>query len=255
MTKTKKRFGQHFLNNQSVSQRIAETLNADEGTIIEIGPGEGVLTEELYKLYGKRLFLVEIDRDLIDNLNYRFPGLRKNIINADFLKIDLSQFKAPIHLIGNFPYNISSQIVFKAIENRTIVKQLVGMFQKEMAQRVTATHGNKSFGVITVFTQLFYKTDYLFEVPPEYFNPPPKVHSAIIKLQRNDIDEIGVPYKRFRAVVKHVFSQRRKMLRNTLKAFIKGDMPVEPEFMTQRPEQLSIQELIDLVKWIDGYEA
>lgn len=249
----KKSFGQHFLTNEDIARRIAESLTLAPGAahVLEIGPGKGMLTKYLL---GKdfELRCVEADSDMVDYLNEHYPALHGRIISEDFLKLDLSTVfdGQPFHLIGNFPYNISSQIVFKMVESRPLVPQLVGMFQKEMAERIIAKPGGKDYGVISVLTQAFYEGKYLFSVGNRNFNPPPKVLSGVIRLMRKD-GELGCDGALFRKVVKQAFSQRRKMLRNTMKPFFENNPSALGEpFFTQRPEVLDVRAFVDLTNRI-----
>lgn len=254
----KKSFGQHFLTNENIAQRIADSLVLDDGpaNVLEVGPGKAMLTKYLLEK-DFNLKCVEADFDMVDYLNANYPALHGKIISQDFLKLDLGSVfpngagdGQPFCIIGNFPYNISSQIVFKMVEHRPLVPQLSGMFQKEMAQRIIATPGGKDYGVISVLTQAFYEGKYLFSVAPGNFNPPPKVQSGVIRLVRKE-EEIGCDEILFRKVVKQAFSQRRKMLRNTLKPFFEGKPEaLEEPFFTQRPEVLSVPQFVDLTNRI-----
>lgn len=265
--RAKKSFGQHFLTNEDIARRIADALTPDgewqapEGTpvrVLEIGPGKGMLTKYLLQK-NIDLKVVEADEDMVTYLEENYPELDGRIIARDFLKLDLTEVfpqspEAPMHqflLIGNFPYNISSQIVFKMVENRTHIPQLVGMFQKEMAERIIAPPGGKDYGVISVLTQAFYEGKYLFSVGNRNFNPPPKVLSGVIRLTRK-AGSLGCDEVLFRKVVKQAFSQRRKMLRNTLKPFFSDPVVLEEDFFKQRPEVLSVEEFVQLTKRISG---
>lgn len=252
--KAKKSYGQHFLNNEIIAENIAESLS-DNGLfnkVLEIGPGKGMLTKYLLKK-NYDLLVVEADRDMIFYLNKYYPDLKDKIIGADFLKLDFEPFfeeDQPFAIIGNFPYNISSQIVFKMLENRTQIPELVGMFQKEMAERIIAGPGSKTYGVISVLTQAYYEGEYLFTVSNENFSPPPRVQSAVIRLKRKVDQDLGCDEKKFRAVVKQAFSQRRKMLRNTMKSFLKDNPVLQDDFFNQRPEQLSLNDFVYLTNLI-----
>ena len=251
--RAKKSFGQHFLTNEDIARRIADSLTLGTGptNVLEVGPGKGMLTKYLLEK-DFELKTVEADTDMVDYLNANYPALHHKIIAEDFLKLDLgSVFDGqPFYIIGNFPYNISSQIVFKMVEHRPIVPQLVGMFQKEMAERIIASPGGKDYGIISVLTQAFYEGKYLFSVGNGNFNPPPKVQSGVIRLMRKD-GELGCDEALFRKVVKQAFSQRRKMLRNTLKPFFEHTPEVlEESFFTQRPEVLGVRAFVDLTKRI-----
>ena len=252
--KAKKSYGQHFLTSEVISERIANSLSLTDtyNDVLEVGPGQGMLTKYLLeKAYN--LKVVEADRDMVSYLKTNYPQLSPNIVSKDFLKMRLEEEMGNnFAIIGNFPYNISSQIVFKMLACRQFVPEMVGMFQKEMAERIVAPPGNKTYGVISVLTQAFYDGKLLFNVKPGSFNPPPKVMSAVIRLTRKpDYENLGCDHKRFRQVVKLAFSQRRKMLRNTMKPLIKGHEIMEEAIFKQRPEQLSVQDFIDLTNTID----
>ncbi len=248
----KKHLGQHFLTDDSISFRIADALNCGSNDLVlEIGPGTGVLTrfliEEDYKLN-----LCEIDNESVEYLNEHYPELKNRILNEDFLKIDLwDRFKQPIHIIGNFPYNISTQILFKVYDNKDVVPQVVGMFQKEVAKRIASGPGNKQYGILSVLLQAFYKIDYLFSVPPGSFYPPPKVESGVIKLVRNQVEDLKCSTPFFKTVVKTAFNQRRKTLRNALKPLLvdknKDDIP----FLDKRAEQLSVHQFEELAALLE----
>ena len=253
--KAKKSFGQHFLINEDITHEIAYSLtlkNAYE-KVVEVGPGKGVLTKYLLEReFG--LFAVEADRDMVQYLNKHYPQLRDSIIPADFLKVDLNLFLKgePFALIGNFPYNISSQILFKMLDYRDQIPEMVGMFQKEVAERVVAKPGSKTYGVISILIQAYYEGEVIIHVGPENFSPPPKVQSAVIRMVRKENKDIGCDEKLFKQIVKQAFSQRRKMLRNTMKAFLKDDPILNEEFFKQRPEQLSLEDFIQLTKWVES---
>lgn len=250
--RAKKSYGQHFLINELVTERISESLmHADEyKKVLEIGPGQGVLTKYLLeKSYD--LKAVDADRDMIHHLFKRFPEQADLFILDDCLKLNFFELFAgeQFCVIGNFPYNISSQIVFKILKNYNLVPEMVGMFQKEMAARIVAPHGSKTYGVISVLTQALYNATHLFDIGPEAFSPPPKVNSSVIRLVRKD-ETLGCDYKRLRTVVKMGFSQRRKMLRNTMKSLVENpELLTEPVF-TERPEQLSLQDFVNLTNMI-----
>lgn len=247
--KPKKFLGQHFLTDLNVAHRIADTVDACPGIpVLEVGPGMGVLTQ--YIIPKEREFkVVEIDFDSVPYLHEHFPQLGDNIIEGDFLKMNLHDVfdGRPFVLTGNYPYNISSQIFFKMVENRDLIPCCTGMIQKEVAERMAAKPGTKSYGVLSVLIQAWYDVEYLFTVDENVFNPPPKVKSAVIRLTRNSKAELGCDEKLFRRIVKTVFTMRRKMMRNGLKQILGKDSPMlaDPLF-TNRPEQLSVQEYIDL---------
>jgi 16S rRNA (adenine1518-N6/adenine1519-N6)-dimethyltransferase len=248
--RAKKHLGQHFLKDENIASKIADSLSF-EGyqNVLEIGPGMGVLTKYLLKKE-KTIWVVEIDNESIDYLKSHYLHLTDRIINADFLKMDLaSHFNGePLAIIGNFPYNISSQIVFKAIEFRDLIPEFSGMFQKEVAMRIAAGPGSKTYGIISVLTQAFYEVEYLFTVPPTVFNPPPRVDSGVIRLVRKKDYHLPVDVPFFFRVVKTAFNQRRKTLRNSLKSFQISDNLKEDVIFAQRPEQLSVEQFIELTK-------
>jgi len=251
--RAKKHLGQHFLKDESIASKIADSLSF-EGyqNVLEIGPGMGVLTKYLLKK-DKKIWVVEIDRESIDYLKSHYLHLTDRIINADFLKMDLSvQFNnEPIAIIGNFPYNISSQIVFKTIEYRDHIPEFSGMFQKEVALRIAAGPGSKTYGILSVLTQAFYDVEYLFSVPPSVFNPPPKVDSGVIRLVRKKDFQLPVDVAFFFRVVKTAFNQRRKTLRNSLKSFQISHKLKEDVIFAQRPEQLSVEQFLTLTKSLE----
>ena len=250
MIKAKKSFGQHFLTSEQIAQRIANGLQktADYDKVLEVGPGKGILTKFLLeKPFG--LVAVEADEDMVAYLRQFFPQLDGKIVAADFLKLRLEEVmgNGPFALIGNFPYNISSQILIKMLEYRQQIPEMVGMFQREMAERVIAAPGSKTYGVISVLVQAYYKGEYLFTVKQGSFNPPPKVQSGVIRLTRKEENGLGCDEKLFRMVVKQSFNQRRKMLRNTLKGLLSDDI-LKGDFYQQRPEMLTVADFVQLAK-------
>ncbi len=252
--KAKKSYGQHFLHREDLAERIANSLEWTDRyqRVLEVGPGRGMLTKYLLeKDFG--LTVVEADRDMVMYVQKHFPQLQGQIIAEDFLKVRLEQFfgAEPLAVIGNFPYNISSQILFKMLDYRQQIPELVGMFQKEVAERVVAPAGNKVYGVISILIQAWYDCEYLFEVDKSAFQPPPKVQSAVIRLQRKPIDTLGCDERLFRSIVKQTFGQRRKMLRNTMKSFIKDDPILQDEFFQQRPERLTVEDFIELTRKVE----
>ncbi len=246
----KKSFGQHFITDSSVCERIADLCPAGpDEHVLEIGPGRGALTIFIKELYPDAKY-VEADLRLKQHLESTFPKLKERIIWNDFLKLSLSDvFSEELHLVGNFPYNISSQIVFKMLENKGQVVSLTGMFQKEVAERIIAKPGSKTYGVISVLTQLFYEGSYAFSIPPEAFDPPPKVMSGVICLTRKAKLELECDYGLLKHIVKTAFQQRRKMLRNSIKGLIKDidQTNIEP-YLNLRPEQLSGRDFIFLTQ-------
>jgi 16S rRNA (adenine1518-N6/adenine1519-N6)-dimethyltransferase len=247
--KAKKSYGQHFLTNEDMAQRIADGLLLTDTykKVLEVGPGKGMLTKYLLEKSFKT-YAVDADADMIEFMTYNYPEMSERLVKANFLRTDFKEIigDEEFGLIGNFPYNISSQIVFKMLDNKDQVPEMVGMFQKEMAERIIATPGGKDYGVIAVLTQAYYSGKMLFYVKPGNFNPPPKVQSAVIRLERKANQDLGCDYQLFRQVVKQAFSQRRKMLRNTMKMFLKGSPYLQDEFFNNRPERLTVEEFVDL---------
>jgi 16S rRNA (adenine1518-N6/adenine1519-N6)-dimethyltransferase len=250
--KPKKYLGQHFLNDENIARKIVESLSiSNYSNVLEIGPGTGVLTK--YLIEKKiNLKLVEIDKDSVNFLKSNLQIDPLIILENDFLKLQLDDvFTDKFAIIGNFPYNISTQIIFKALEYKNLIPELIGMFQKEVAERICEKKGSKKYGILSVLTQAYYDTEYLFSVPPSVFTPPPKVVSAVIKLVRKKQTEINYNEKLFFKVVKQSFQQRRKTLRNSLKTFNLTDILREDTIFDLRPEQLSVKEFIHLTDLID----
>lgn len=253
--KPKKFLGQHFLTDLSVAQRIADTIDAcPDIPVLEVGPGMGVLTQYIIPK-GREFKVVEIDFDSVPYLHEHFPQLGDNIIEGDFLQMNLHEVFGgrPFVLTGNYPYNISSQIFFKMVENKDLIPCCTGMIQKEVAERMAASPGSKTYGVLSVLIQSWYDVEYLFTVNENVFNPPPKVKSAVIRLTRNGKSTLGCDEQLFRRIVKTVFTMRRKMMRNGMKQILGKDSPMlaDPIF-TQRPEQLSVQDYIDLTNRVSS---
>ena len=248
--KPKKYLGQHFLIDEQISKRISEAISKSKKiNLLEIGPGTGALTKFL--LHDNiNLISYELDTESIAYLKNAYPTLI--VHNEDVLKIDWTNiFKGNYSVTGNFPYNISSQILFKIYENRTTIEEMVGMFQKEVAERVCSGPGTKKYGILSVLIQAFYNVEYLFTVNEEVFNPPPKVKSGVIKITRNNIINLDCDEKIFFRVVKAIFNQRRKMARNSLKSLL-GDKKIDHVFLTKRPEELSIDNFIEITKMIES---
>jgi 16S rRNA (adenine1518-N6/adenine1519-N6)-dimethyltransferase len=247
----KKKYGQHFLTDRNIATKIVSQLkNQNNNIVIEVGPGEGILTNILFNRFSTGLYLVEIDNELINSLHEKFPSLNDQILNVDFLELNLNKtFNQEVSIIGNFPYNISSQILFKVIEYRENVTELVGMFQKEVAKRICSGPGTKEYGILSVLTQAFYQTDYMFSVGNHVFSPPPKVESGVIKLVRKENYKLDCNEKLFQRVVKQSFQQRRKTLRNSLGSIIKEhknkDLITE-EIFNHRPEEFSFLNFISI---------
>jgi len=250
--KAKKHLGQHFLKDENIAKKIADSLS-EKGydTVLEIGPGMGVLTKYLLQ-NNYTTYVIEIDKESVEYLQVHYLNLTDRIISENVLKINLIDFfqDKSIAIIGNFPYNISTQIIFKTLENKHQIPELCGMFQKEVAQRITQKEGSKIYGILSVLTQAFYDTEYLFTVPPTVFDPPPKVDSGVIRLIRKKDYTLPVDEQLFYKVVKTAFNQRRKTLRNSLKSFNLSDKLREDAIFAERPEQLSVQEFINLTQKI-----
>ena len=252
----KKNLGQHFLIDLSIAKRIADTVDAcPELPVLEVGPGMGVLTQYLMEK-PRPVKVVEIDTESVEYLNEHFPRLRENILGEDFLRMDLNKVfdGKQFVLTGNYPYDISSQIFFKMLDNKDLIPCCTGMIQREVAQRMASAPGNKAYGILSVLIQAWYDVEYLFTVDENVFNPPPKVKSAVIRMTRNDVTDLGCDEQLFKRVVKTVFNQRRKMLRVSLRQIFSG-REVSPDFyqhevMTRRPEQLSVAEFVDLTNLV-----
>ncbi|MDH5475260.1 MAG: 16S rRNA (adenine(1518)-N(6)/adenine(1519)-N(6))-dimethyltransferase RsmA [Cyclobacteriaceae bacterium] len=242
--KAKKHLGQHFLNDDQIAKDIVGGLssNALEGSVLEIGPGMGVLTKHLLKKTNN-LSVVEIDTESISYLSHNFPELENRIIEGDFLKMNLKQgFGDQFSIIGNFPYNISSQIFFKILDYKDHVTEVVGMLQKEVAERIVSSPGNKTYGILSVLLQVYFDVEYLFTVEPEVFIPPPKVRSGVIRIKRNDVNVLKCDEKLFKQIVKQGFQNRRKTLRNALKPLNLTDEVKSLEILNKRAEQLSVSD-------------
>ncbi len=254
MVRAKKHLGQHFLRDENIAKKIADALTLNSyNNLLEIGPGMGVLTKYLLKK-NIHVHVIEIDIESVAYLDQHYPQLKGSIISNDFLKIDLTHYfrEKPLAIIGNFPYNISSQIVFKTLENRHRIPEFCGMFQKEVAQRIAEKPGTKTYGILSVLTQAFYDVEYLFTVPPTVFDPPPKVDSGVIRLIRKANYSLDVDEALFFKVVKTAFNQRRKMLRGSLKSFNLSEKLREDAIFARRPEQLSVQDFVSLTQKIAG---
>lgn len=254
LVKPKKFLGQHFLKDLKVAQDIADTVDAcPELPVLEVGPGMGVLTQ--YLLPKQRpLKVVELDYESVAYLREAFPLLEDNIIEDDFLKMNLTRLfdGKPFVLTGNYPYNISSQIFFKMLENKDLIPCCTGMIQKEVAERMAAGPGSKTYGILSVLMQAWYKVEYLFTVHEHVFNPPPKVKSAVIRMTRNDTTQLGCNEALFKQVVKTTFNQRRKTLRNSIKPILGKDCSLTQDALfDKRPEQLSVQQFIDLTNMVE----
>jgi 16S rRNA (adenine1518-N6/adenine1519-N6)-dimethyltransferase len=250
VVRAKKSLGQHFLKDQNIARKIVDSLNAGNiSTVIEIGPGMGVLTRFLLEK-SFRTVPVEVDPESVIFLQASFPQLGQNLIHGDFLKLDLQSVTTePIAIIGNFPYNISSQIFFRILENRSQVSEVVCMVQKEVARRIACEPGSKEYGILSVLLQAFYHIDYLFTVHENVFSPPPKVKSGVIRRERNQVQKLDCDEDLFFKVVKTTFNQRRKVLSNSLKA-LTPDPDKNHPLLGKRPEQLSVAEFVELTNMV-----
>ena len=257
LVRPKKNLGQHFLVDLNVAKSIADTVDAcPDIPILEVGPGMGVLTQYL-TTKGREIKVVEIDKESVNYLITEYPLLRDNIISGDFLRMSLDHVfnGKPFVLTGNYPYDISSQIFFKMLDNKDLIPCCTGMIQREVAQRIASAPGTKNYGILSVLIQAWYNVEYLFTVDENVFNPPPKVKSAVIRMTRNEVKELGCDWQLMRRVVKTVFGQRRKMLRVSLKQLVpvssNSASLYNSEYMTKRPEQLSVPQFIELTNLVD----
>lgn len=254
--KAKKHLGQHFLNDENIARKIADTLSLKGyDKVLEIGPGMGVLTKYLLEK-PIETYIIEIDNESVEYLKVHYLKLHNRIISKDFLKYDLKEVfgNEPFAIIGNFPYNISSQIVFKMLEMREQVPEFSGMFQKEVAERICEKKGSKTYGILSVLVQAFYETEYLFTVSENVFTPPPKVKSGVLRLTRKENFRLDCDEKLFFNVVKTAFNQRRKTLRNSLKSLNIPDDKREEKIFDLRPEQLSVEDFIGITKMVSPIE-
>ena len=250
----KKFLGQHFLKDLQIASDIADTVEAcPDIPILEVGPGMGVLTQFLLRK-GRPVKVVELDFESVAYLRDNFPELGNNIIEQDFLQMDLAQLfeGRPFVLTGNYPYNISSQIFFKMLDYKDLIPCCTGMIQKEVAERIAASPGNKTYGILSVLIQAWYKVEYLFTVHEHVFNPPPKVKSAVIRMTRNETTDLGCNEKLFKQIVKTTFNQRRKTLRNSISTILDKTHPLSADaIFNKRPEQLSVQDFINLTNRVE----
>lgn len=253
--KAKKHLGQHFLKDASICQRIVTSIALEKTqNVLEIGPGTGALTKWLVEENKiQSLFLMEVDQESIVYLNQIYPELKRHIFFADFLTHNIDEFLAneSFNVVGNFPYNISSQILFRCLEFKDRIPEIVGMFQREVAQRIAQGPGNKQYGILSVFIQAYYDVEYLFTVDEDVFDPPPKVKSGVIRCVRNTRKNLPCDEKLFNLVVKTSFNQRRKTMRNSLKSLL-GDTTLPEKFSGERPEQCSVENFIELTNLIQA---
>ena len=272
MVRPKKHLGQHFLRDENIAQKIVSYLNPDYPLVLEVGPGMGVLTKYILDNPVFDAWFMEVDREAVEYLITRFPGISNRLITGDFLKYDLANFppatetqciaslQPKFTVIGNFPYNISSQILFTALANRDRIPEVVGMFQKEVAERIASPPGNKSYGIISVLLQAFYDIDYLFTVDETVFYPPPKVKSAVIRLRRNTTEKLACDEALFTRLVKTAFNQRRKTLRNAIRQMVPAALSKsssQSEWMSAqldlRAERLSVADFVRLASEISAF--
>lgn len=252
--KPKKHLGQHFLKDHNIANNIVKGLfdATNPSCVLEVGPGTGVLSDLMVEKEIDQLVLMDLDSESIDYLKNRYIGQKVDIRFADFLKCDFKEIfgEQPLSIIGNFPYNISSQIFFKVLENRNQVNYVVGMIQKEVADRIASKEGNKTYGILSVLLQAYYDIEYLFTVPPNVFNPPPKVNSGVIRLVRNNVERLDCNEALFKRVVKEGFGKRRKTLRNALKGLNLPESVQQMDVLNKRAEQLSVADFVELTKLI-----
>ncbi|HUW08000.1 MAG TPA: 16S rRNA (adenine(1518)-N(6)/adenine(1519)-N(6))-dimethyltransferase RsmA [Williamwhitmania sp.] len=247
----KKQLGQHFLRDNNIARKIVDSLqNKQVAAILEVGPGMGVLTQFLVK-QPIPLFAVEVDRESVEYLNVVYPQLGDHLLSKDFLKLNLAEaLPTPLAVVGNFPYNISSQIFFHVLDYKDRVPEVVGMVQKEVAERMAERPGSKTYGILSVLLQCYYNIEYLFTVNEQVFDPPPKVKSAVVRLTRNDVTKLGCDEKLFVRVVKSTFNQRRKTIRNSIRAAYAGVLP-DNRFLQLRPERLSVADFVELTRIVE----
>ncbi len=255
--RAKKHLGQHFLKDEKIAEDIVKSLKhiSHYKKVLEVGPGMGVLTKYLIAEAAYETHIIDIDRDSIAYLKKIFPALENKIIEGDFLKLDLNNLfnNEPFAVIGNFPYNISTEILFKVLDHKNQVPEVVGMFQKEVAERIAAKPKNKTYGITSVLLQAFYDIDYLFTVHEDVFNPPPRVKSAVIRLTRNAVQQLDCNEKLFKQVVKAGFNQRRKTLRNSIRAFKLKPEFLDHKYLTQRAEELSVADFVALTNMVEAH--
>lgn len=253
LVRAKKHLGQHFLTDKNIAAKIVESLRPENKytQVLEVGPGMGILSDFLLEKKEYETSLIDIDDESVQYLQKKYPQLGNRLLNSDFLQLDFAgTFNGPLGIIGNFPYNISSQILFKVLDNRQQVVEVVGMFQKEVAERCAAKPGSKEYGILSVFLQAYYNVEYLFTVKAGVFNPPPKVLSAVIRLTRNETAELACDEKLFWQVVKAGFNQRRKTLRNAVSSLINKEKMTDEPLLDLRAERLSVEDFIRLTNLI-----
>jgi len=254
MVKPKKYLGQHFLHDENIARKIIDLLPGNTTNVVEVGAGTGVLSKYLLQNQSLNPCFFEIDKESTEFLRRKFPEISGHLIEADFLDYNLSLLPCPFVLIGNFPYNISSQILFRVLEYRKIIPEVIGMFQKEVAERIASPPGSKKYGILSVLLQAYYHIEYLFTVNETVFYPPPKVKSGVLRLRRNTTETLECSETLFISVVKTAFNQRRKTLRNAIKGMINESSPEVSQLLNRRAEQLSVLEFVQLTKSVKGEE-
>lgn len=255
MIRPKKHLGQHFLRDENIARKIISCLSGDTVNVVEVGPGAGVLSKYLLENPALNPFFFEIDTESVKYLHQQYPAITGKLHEQDFLKADLSVIPAPFAVIGNFPYNISSQILFRVLEYRNSVPEVIGMFQKEVAERIASPPGSKRYGILSVLLKAWFDIEYLFTVSEQVFYPPPNVKSAVIRLRRNSVNHLGCDEKLFTTTVKTGFNQRRKTLRNALKGLIPAGADPSPAITTllaKRAEQLDVADFTALALFLKG---
>ncbi|MGF7081348.1 16S rRNA (adenine(1518)-N(6)/adenine(1519)-N(6))-dimethyltransferase RsmA [Mucilaginibacter sp. UYCu711] len=253
LVRAKKHLGQHFLTDKNIATKIVDSLRPENRytQVLEVGPGMGILSDILLERPEYEVSLIDIDTESYEFLQKKYPELAGRLINADFLEMDFAaRFTGPFAIIGNFPYNISSQILFKVLDSRQQVVEVVGMFQKEVAERCAAKAGSKEYGILSVFLQAYYKVEYLFTVKAGVFNPPPKVLSAVIRLTRNEVANLDCDEKLFWQVVKAGFNQRRKTLRNALSSIINKEKMTDEPLLNLRAERLTVADFVKITQQV-----
>jgi 16S rRNA (adenine1518-N6/adenine1519-N6)-dimethyltransferase len=255
MVRPKKHLGQHFLRDENIARKIIGSLSRDIVNVVEVGPGTGILSKYLLQDPGLNPYFFEIDSEAVVYLQEQYPAISGKLMEKDFLKADLSVIPAPFAVIGNFPYNISSQILFRVLEYRNSVPEVIGMFQKEVAERIASPPGSKKYGILSVLLKAWYNIEYLFSVNETVFYPPPKVKSAVIRLKRNQADKLDCSEDLFFMTVKTAFNQRRKTLRNALKGMLPAGKPALPgiqALLENRAEQLRVADFVELTRFMEG---
>ena len=251
MVRPKKHLGQHFLRDDNIARKIVGYLSPETSNVLEIGPGTGILTKYLIHSLAYNYLAIEIDNESIEYLKNHFPEYSEKFILADFLKVDLEELiQEKVSIIGNFPYNISSQILFKILENRNKVTNVIGMFQKEVGERISSSSGSKKYGILSVLVQAYFQIDYLFTVNENVFYPPPKVKSAVIQLKRNQVKALDCDEKLFFEIVKAGFNQRRKTLRNSLRKYTFPESGKIIDLLNKRAEQLDVGDFVYLTQTV-----